>query len=78
MRAREWCEMSHSRVFNSDDTFTMTVVPGSFVGYDPTGKIPVATLNGMQWLGNVSKDCKSHTLTTVTPFVQTVTIIGPT
>jgi hypothetical protein len=64
-------------VFNSDDTFTMTVVPGSFVGYDPTGKIPVATLNGMQWLGNVSKDAKSHTLTTVTPFVQTVTIIGP-
>jgi hypothetical protein len=52
----------------------MTTVPGSFVGYDPTGEIVVATLNGMQWVGKVSEDAKSHTLTTVTPFVQTVTI----
>ena len=55
----------------------MTTIPGTFVGYDPTGKIVVATLNGMQWVGKVSKDAKSHTLTTVTPFVQTVTIISP-
>jgi hypothetical protein len=64
-------------VFNSDDTFTMTTVPGTFVGYDPTGKVVVLTVNGNQWLGKVSNDAKSHTLTTVTPFVQTITIIGP-
>jgi hypothetical protein len=29
----------------------------------------------MQWVGKVSKDAKSHTLTTITPFVQTITII---
>jgi hypothetical protein len=64
-------------VFNSDDTFTMTIVPGTFFGYDPTGKVVVLTINGDQWVGKVSKDAKSHTLTTVTPFVQTITIIGP-
>ena len=66
-------------VFNSDDTFTMTTKPNTFFGYastDSTGPI-VATLNGMQWVGKVSQNAKSHTLTTVTPFVQTVTIIGP-
>ena len=63
--------------FNSDNTFTMTTIPNTFVGYDATGKVVVATLNGMQWEGKVSKDGKSHTLTTITPFVQTITIIGP-
>jgi hypothetical protein len=60
--------------FNSDDTFTMTTVPGTFILYDATGLNKVGTINGMQWVGKVSKDAKSHTLTTVTPFVQTVTI----
>jgi hypothetical protein len=60
-------------VFNSDDTFTYTTIPGTFFGYDSTGKV-VATINGMQWLGKVTKDAKSHTLTTVTPFVQVITI----
>jgi hypothetical protein len=63
-------------VFNSEDTFTMTTIPNTFVGYDATGKVVVATLNGMQWEGKVSKDGKSHTLTTVTPFVQTISIVG--
>jgi hypothetical protein len=52
----------------------MTTVPGTFILYDPTTGRKVGTVNGMQWVGKVSKDAKSHTLTTVTPFVQTVTI----
>jgi hypothetical protein len=63
-------------VFNSDDTFTMTTVPGTFILFDTTGH-KFAIVNGMQWVGKVSKDAKSHTLTTITPFVQTITIIGP-
>ena len=62
-------------VFNSDDTFTMTTVPGTFVGSIP-GTSPLATfsINGNQWVGKVSNDAKSHTLTTVTPFVQVITV----
>src|SRR5262249_23566886 len=63
-------------VFNSEDTFTMTTIPGTFVGYDATGKVVLSTLNGMQWEGKVWKGGKSHTLTTVTPFVQTISIVG--
>jgi hypothetical protein len=61
-------------VFNSDDTFTMTTVPGTFILYDATGLNKIGTANGMQWVGKVSKDAKSHTLTTITPFVQVITI----
>jgi hypothetical protein len=64
--------------FNSDDTFTMTTVPGTFILYDPTTGLKVGTINGNQWLGKVSNDAKSHTLTTVTPFVQAITINGAT
>jgi hypothetical protein len=62
-------------VFNSDDTFTMTT--GTTILYDATGLNKVGTINGNQWVGKVSKDAKSHTLTTVTPFIQTITLIGP-
>jgi hypothetical protein len=66
-------------VFTSDDTFVMTTIPGTFVLYastNSTGPV-IAIVNGMQWVGKVSKDAKSHTLTTITPFVQSITIIGP-
>jgi hypothetical protein len=63
-------------VFNSDDTFTATTVPGTFIGYDATGKASVM-LNGNQWVGKVSKDAKSLTETAVTPFVQVLTLISP-
>ncbi len=61
--------------FNSNDTFTMTTLPGTFILYDATG-LKIGTLTGNQWVGKVSNDAKSHTLTTVTPFVQAVTING--
>jgi hypothetical protein len=61
--------------FNSDDTFTMTTVPGTFVGSIPETNPPATfTINGNQWVGKVSNDAKSHTLTTVTPFVQVITV----
>jgi hypothetical protein len=63
-------------VFTSDDTFTATTVPGTFIGYDSTGKASVM-LNGNQWVGKVSKDAKSLTETAVTPFVQVLTLISP-
>jgi hypothetical protein len=54
--------------FNPDGSFTMTVVPGTFVG-------PGFRLNpGFSWLGFVSNDGKMHTLTAVTPAIQTITI----
>jgi hypothetical protein len=63
-------------VFNSDDTFTVTTVPGTFIGYDASGKASFM-LNGNQWIGKVSKDAKSLTETAVTPFVQVLTLISP-
>jgi hypothetical protein len=62
-------------VFNSDDTFTMTT--GTTILYDATGLNKVGTINGNQWVGKVSNDAKSHTLTTVTPFIQAITLISP-
>jgi hypothetical protein len=62
-------------VFNSDDTFTMTT--GTTILYDATGLNKVGTINGNQWVGKVSNDAKSHTLTTVTPFIQVITLISP-
>jgi hypothetical protein len=62
-------------VFNSDDTFTMTTVRGTFNGSIP-GTPLTFSINGNQWVGKVSKDGKSHTLTTVTPFIQVITVSG--
>jgi hypothetical protein len=62
--------------FISDDTFIMTTVPGTFIGRDSTGKASIM-LTGNQWVGKLSQDGKSHTLTTVTPFVQAITSISP-
>jgi hypothetical protein len=62
-------------VYNSDDTFTMTTVPGTFVGSIPGTNPPLSfSINGNRWLGKVSNDAKSHTLTTVTPFIQVITV----
>jgi hypothetical protein len=53
----------------------MTTVPGTFVGSIPETNPPATfTINGNQWVGKVSNDAKSHTLTTVTPFVQVITV----
>jgi hypothetical protein len=53
----------------------MTTVPGTFVG-GILGTNPPLTfsINGNQWLGKVSNDAKAHTLTTVTPFIQVITV----
>jgi hypothetical protein len=59
--------------FKSDNTFTMTTVPGTFIGTE--GGVTFS-INGNQWLGQVSNDAKSHSLVTVTPFVQVVTVNG--
>jgi hypothetical protein len=59
--------------FNSDNTFTMTTVPGTFIG---THGGAAFSINGNSWLGFVSNDAKSHNLVTVTPFVQVVTVNG--
>jgi hypothetical protein len=56
----------------------MTTVPGTFILHDPTTGLKIGTLTGNQWIGKVSNDAKSHTLTTVTPFVQAITINGAT
>jgi hypothetical protein len=59
--------------FNTDSTFTMNVVPGSFKGTLPGG--PTFTINPHNnWLGIVSNNGKMHTLTTVTPVIETITV----
>jgi hypothetical protein len=61
--------------FISDDTFIMTTIPGTFVGSIPgTNPLLTFSINGNQWVGKVSNDAKSHTLTTVTPFIQVITV----
>jgi hypothetical protein len=56
--------------FNPDGSFTMTVIPGTFIGntfrLDP----------GFAWLGFPSNDGKMHTLTAIPPLLQTITING--
>jgi hypothetical protein len=61
-------------VFNPDGTFTMTTVPGTFVGSLTSAGGLTFGINGNQWLGQVSNDAKSHSLVTVTPFLQVVTV----
>jgi hypothetical protein len=59
--------------FNPNGTFTMNVVPGTFVGTLGSG-LTFSINPGFSWLGFVSNDAKMHTLTAVTPSVQTITI----
>jgi hypothetical protein len=60
--------------FNADGSFTMTAVPGTFNGTlgaaGPTFRLDP----GFAWLGFVSNDAKSHTLTAIPPLLQTITI----
>jgi hypothetical protein len=58
--------------FNADGSFTMTTVPGTFVGNITSAGLPIS-FNRNSWIGLVSNDAKSHTLTTLTPFVQVIT-----
>jgi hypothetical protein len=59
--------------FNPDGSFTMTVVPGTFVG-DLGGGLALTIDPGFSWRGFVSSDGKTHILTAVTPSIQTITI----
>jgi hypothetical protein len=61
-------------VFNPNGTFTMTTVPDTFVGSLTSAGGLTFSINGNQWLGQVSNDAKSHSLVTVTPFLQVVTV----
>jgi hypothetical protein len=60
--------------FNADGSFTMTTVPGTFVGSITSAGGLTFSINGNSWVGLVSNDAKSHTLTSLTPFVQVITI----
>jgi hypothetical protein len=61
----------------SPSGFSAPLTTGTTILYDAAGLNKVGTINGNQWVGKVSKDAKAHTLTTVTPFIQTITLIGP-
>jgi hypothetical protein len=60
--------------FNPNGSFTMTVVPGTFVGTLGSGPLTFSINPGFSWLGFVSNDGKTHTLTAVAPSVQTITV----
>jgi hypothetical protein len=59
--------------FNPDGTFTVTVVPGTFVG-NLGGGLTLSVNPGFSWVGFVSNDGKMNIFTAVTPSIQTVTI----
>jgi hypothetical protein len=59
--------------FSPDGSFTVTVVPGTFVG-NLGGGLTLSVNPGFSWVGFVSNDGKMNVLTAVTPSIQTITI----
>jgi hypothetical protein len=65
----EGASFQFTYAFNPDGSFTMTVVPGTFIAPGSYSINP-----GFSWLGFISNNGKIHTLTAVPPVLQTITV----